>query len=160
MVPTAPSYWRRAGSERALRSMRDTLNLSELRQCHRGMVGELLGRESAMRERLLLVAGAVALALCCGGCAFHKHHGSAALSDPIVVEGADGAVPVPIEGPVVRKATFVDRHPLLSRPRDVYHNTGHGPIIKTTAATFVGVPVGVVHEVKQIVCGIPPASKY
>jgi hypothetical protein len=111
--------------------------------------------ESAMRDRVLLIAGALALAFVCGGCALHKKQRSIAASDPVIIEGAAG---VPVGGaPGVRKATFVDRHPLLARPRDVYHNTCHGPIIKTTAATFVGVPAGVVHEVKQIVCGIPPA---
>lgn len=119
---------------------------------------EPVGRESSMRDRFFLIAGAAALAMICGGCAWHKHKRSFALSEPAVIEG-DGGTPV-IEGVPVHKATFVDRHPLLARPRDVYHNTSHGPIVKTTAATFVGVPVGVVHEVKQILCGIPPACSY
>jgi hypothetical protein len=111
--------------------------------------------ESVMRERFLLIAGALALAFVCGGCALHKKQRAIVMSDPVIIEGTAEALPG--APPAIRKATFVDRHPLLARPRDVYHNTSHGPIIKTTAATFVGVPAGVIHEVKQIVCGIPPA---
>jgi hypothetical protein len=47
----------------------------------------------------------------------------------------------------------VDRHPLLYKPRDVYHTTAHHGVVKVMAATFVGVPAGVVCEVGQVING-------
>ena len=48
---------------------------------------------------------------------------------------------------------FVDRHPLLSSPRNYYRDSSRNPVMKVLAGTFVGVPVGVWREGKQIVYG-------
>ena len=50
---------------------------------------------------------------------------------------------------------FVDRHPLLSKPRDYYESSGNNKFVKSMAAGVIGVPAGVVGELKQIVVGRP-----
>lgn len=50
---------------------------------------------------------------------------------------------------------FVDRHPLLRKPRQYFDSTDSNKAVKTVAATFVGVPAGIVGELKQIVVGVP-----
>jgi len=59
-----------------------------------------------------------------------------------------------------RTVTFVDRHPLFSKPRDYWDTSGDNKVVKAAAATFVGVPVGVYGEVKQIIVGTPAEPKY
>ena len=46
--------------------------------------------------------------------------------------------------------SFVDRHPLLSAPRNYYRDSGDNVIVKVIAGKFVGVPVGVAQEAWQI----------
>ena len=48
---------------------------------------------------------------------------------------------------------FVDRHPLFSSPRNYYRDSSRNPVMKVLAGTFVGVPVGVWREGKQVVYG-------
>jgi hypothetical protein len=73
--------------------------------------------------------------------------------------GPDGIV---VEGnppPAVKTVSVVDRHPLFSKPRDYWESSGDNKIVKAAAATFVGVPVGVFGEVKQIIVGTPPETR-
>ena len=56
--------------------------------------------------------------------------------------------------------TWVDRHPLFSKPRDMYASTNSNKVVKTAAAAVVGVPVGFFGEIKQIVVGKPTDAKY
>ena len=51
--------------------------------------------------------------------------------------------------------SWVDRHPLFSKPRDMYESTNCNRVVKTAAAAVVGVPVGFFNEIKQIVVGKP-----
>ncbi len=63
-----------------------------------------------------------------------------------------------VEAPVqpARTITFVDRHPLFSKPRDIYESTGNNnKVVKAAAATVIGIPVGLYDELKQIVVGTP-----
>jgi hypothetical protein len=55
-----------------------------------------------------------------------------------------------------RTVSYVDRHPLLSKPRDYWDSSGDNKIVKAGAATFIGVPVGIYGELKQIVVGTTP----
>jgi hypothetical protein len=55
--------------------------------------------------------------------------------------------------------TYVDRHPLLSKPREYWDSSGDNKIVKAGAATFIGVPVGLYGEIKQIVVGTPPETR-
>jgi hypothetical protein len=82
-----------------------------------------------------------------------------AAAEPVLSPPAEGETPV-VTAPAPRTMTFVDRHPLLYKPRDYYESSGDNKIVKTAAAVVVGVPVGIVTELKQIVVGTPPNSTY
>jgi hypothetical protein len=56
--------------------------------------------------------------------------------------------------------SWVDRHPLFSKPRDYWDTSGDNKVVKAAAATLVGVPVGFYGEVKQILVGAPPETRY
>jgi hypothetical protein len=58
--------------------------------------------------------------------------------------------------PAAPSDSVVDRHPLLSRPRDYYETTNSNKAVKTAAAVVVGVPAGIFGELRQIVRGSPP----
>jgi hypothetical protein len=58
-----------------------------------------------------------------------------------------------------KTVTYVDRHPLFSKPRDYWESSGDNKIVKAAAATFVGVPAGIFGEMRQIVVGAPPETR-
>jgi hypothetical protein len=60
---------------------------------------------------------------------------------------------------MLRPLSFIDRHPLLSKPREYYEDTDYNPIVKTAAAVVIGVPAGIVGEVRQMVAGAAPRSQ-
>jgi hypothetical protein len=60
----------------------------------------------------------------------------------------------------VQTASFADRHPLFNKPRQYWETAGDNKIAKVARATFIGVPAGVVGEVKQIFVGAPPQVSY
>ncbi len=74
-------------------------------------------------------------------------------SDTTVADGTHSVAPV-------KTTTVVDRHPLFSKPRDYWESSGDNKVVKAAAATFVGVPVGIYGEVKQIFVGMPPEARY
>ena len=87
------------------------------------------------------------------GCNSANKRGSLAMGEP----GLDEVV-----GPNVaaaRPVTWVDRHPLFSKPRDFYEQTNSNVLVKGAAATVIGIPVGVFGEAKQIVGGTPPETR-
>jgi hypothetical protein len=90
---------------------------------------------------------------------------------PVVTTEPGLAGPVDSDGTVVaadgtrqvappRTVTWVDRHPLFSKPRDYWDTSGDNKIVKAAAATFVGVPAGMYGEVKQIIVGTPQEPRY
>jgi hypothetical protein len=62
------------------------------------------------------------------------------------------------ETPQPRVVGVVERHPLLSKPRELYEKSGNNTVVKVGAATIVGVPLGIYGELKQIVVGSPPTE--
>jgi hypothetical protein len=73
------------------------------------------------------------------------------LTDAPVIAGASPSPPT---------VTWVDRHPLFSKPRDIYEGTAsNNKLVKGAAATVVGVPVGLVGEVRQIFVGADPVPR-
>jgi hypothetical protein len=64
-----------------------------------------------------------------------------------------------VETPPARTVGVVERHPLLSKPREMYEKSGNNTVVKVGAATLVGVPMGIYGELKQIVVGRPPAEE-
>ncbi len=82
-----------------------------------------------------------------------------ASSEPaLVTEGSPEVAIVDRAKPVPGSDSVVDRHPLFSKPRDYYENTGKNKVTKTAAAAFIGVPVGIFGELRQIVVGAPAGS--
>jgi hypothetical protein len=69
---------------------------------------------------------------------------------------ADGKV---AEATPAKTVTYVDRHPMFSKPRDYWESSGDNKVVKAAAATFIGVPVGIYGEMKQIVVGAPPETR-
>ena len=86
----------------------------------------------------------------------------AALGEPAFGSAVDrGAkvVDVPTATPSGSMA-WMDRHPLFSRPREYYETTPSNKVVKTAAATVIGVPAGLFAELRQIVVGTPSEPKY
>jgi hypothetical protein len=64
-----------------------------------------------------------------------------------------------VEGPPAgTQLTWIDRHPLFYKPRDYYDSSGDNTLVKTAAATFIGVPAGIFGELKQVVSGAGAAA--
>jgi hypothetical protein len=74
---------------------------------------------------------------------------------------ADGKVAdKTIDAPLEKTVTFADRHPLFTKPREYWETSGNNKIVKAAAATLIGVPAGFVGEVKQIIVGAPPETRF
>ena len=109
--------------------------------------------------RLFVFTTVVTAAMaCCGGC---QGMGSrrVATAEPGLGGGIEPGSSV-ASAPSTSSG-WVDRHPLFSKPRDMYASTNSNKFVKTAAATVVGVPVGLIGEIRQIVVGKPSdAPKY
>jgi hypothetical protein len=98
------------------------------------------------------------VALMMSGCSGGPSKRTLASSEPglSAVPGDSGVAIVDRAKPVPSTTTFVDRHPLFSKPREYYESTGTNKVTKTAAAAVLGVPAGIFGEFKQIVVGAPP----
>lgn len=108
---------------------------------------------------VLMVAGLIAYSGCKGPGGHRVVRSSEPpLNDPL---GADPGAEVAVaEVSPPGGATFVDRHPLFSKPRDQYNRSlSHNKLAKSARATFIGVPSGIAGEVRQIFVGTPPQAK-
>ncbi len=85
-------------------------------------------------------------------------------TEPALGSAVDGSGTVTADGTNTltppKTVGWVDRHPLFSKPRDYWETSGDNKIVKAAAATFVGVPVGVFGEVRQIIVGAPTEPRY
>jgi hypothetical protein len=108
---------------------------------------------SGSRWLMLLLIAAVGLT----GCQSGPSRSTLASAEPALSPPVEGGTTV-VEAPAPRALTFVERHPLFSKPRDYYESSGSNTVVKTAAAVVVGVPVGLVGEIRQIVVGAPAAS--
>jgi hypothetical protein len=112
----------------------------------------------ATRKRLGLAFCCV-LILAVAGCQTSGSRRAAAPVEPSLSSSVGGDEDrTIIEEPPAKTVSYVDRHPLFSKPREYYENsTSNSSIVRAATATFVGVPVGLYGEVKQIFVGAPPA---
>ena len=112
-----------------------------------------------MRGYRVFALGAVVLAVTlCAGCQSPGPRRTVvspepSLSGPATADGTQEIQPV-------KQVTWVDRHPLFSKPRDYWDTSGDNKVVKAAAATFIGVPVGFYGEVKQIIVGTSPEPRY
>lgn len=80
------------------------------------------------------------------------------IADEPTLSGLDAEDKAYLDAPAAQPISTVDRHPLLFKPREYWENSGDNRIVKAAAATFIGVPVGLYGEVKQIFVGAPPTT--
>jgi hypothetical protein len=99
------------------------------------------------------VAGVLLLAVTFAGC---QGTGSRRSAPEPSLSGTIDSNGTVAEAPPAKTVSYVDRHPLLSTPREYWESSGDNKVVKTAAAAFVGVPVGFYKELKQIVVGAPP----
>jgi hypothetical protein len=99
------------------------------------------------------------LAALATGCQTGPSRRTLASAEPALSPPAGGGTAI-VATPVPRTLTFVDRHPLLYKPRDYYESSGDNKLVKSTAAVVVGVPAGVIGEIRQIVVGTTPNPSY
>lgn len=110
-----------------------------------------------MRAQRLWPLGLMA-AVILSGCQGFGAPRRVAVAEPGLALPGDSGTTIVEAPPVARSETVVDRHPLLSRPRDYYESSGNNKIVKTAAAAVIGVPAGIVGELKQIVVGKSPGT--
>jgi hypothetical protein len=97
-----------------------------------------------------------ATVLATAGC--HGAGSRRTIADEPGLSGLDAQDKAYLDAPAASTAsTVVDRHPLLYKPREYWDTSGDNRVVKAAAATFIGVPAGVVGEVRQIFTGAPPA---
>jgi hypothetical protein len=103
---------------------------------------------------------ALLAALAASGCSGGPSKRTLASSEPALstVPGDPDVAIVARAKPVPAADTVVDRHPLLSKPRDYYENTNSNKAVKSAAAVVLGVPTGIYGELKQIVVGVPATT--
>ncbi len=109
-----------------------------------------------MQGRAWIAAGVLAIA---SGCHSGPSTRGIATAEPGLSPPAEPGVTV-VEGKPPTTVTWVDRHPLFSKPRQYYESSGDNRVVKAAAATVIGIPAGVVGELKQIVVGTPATPAY
>ena len=102
----------------------------------------------------------LAAALLLPGCQGTQSGRSVTSGEPPLAPVADADGTTITTAPPAKSVTFVDRHPMLYKPRDYWDNAGDNKVVKATAATVVGIPAGIVGELKQIVVGAPTEPKF
>lgn len=111
-------------------------------------------------RRTYWAAIVLASALSLPGC-HSAHSPKAVTTEPPLAPMADAdGTTIATTPPTTKSVTFVDRHPMLYKPRDYWDGAGENKVVKATAATVVGIPAGIVGELKQIVVGRPVEPKY
>ncbi len=114
----------------------------------------MVGRIQNRINWTLLLAAAVMLTGCAGGMGRRPaiaSRGEPSLGDSTIVSA---------DPPASKTLAFADRHPVISKPREVYDSTQGGKFTKTAAGAFIGVPMGIGGEIKQIFVGQPKAVPY
>ncbi len=79
---------------------------------------------------------------------------------PAVSDAGEAAGEKTIAAAPIRTTGFAARHPLFYKPKEYWESSGNRKIVKAAAATFIGVPAGLVGEVKQIIVGAPASAPY
>lgn len=95
----------------------------------------------------LMVAGIV-------GCQGMHHSKSVVASNEPALVPNDGTTIV--AAPPPSSDGWAERHPLVMKPRQYYDNTQGNKLVKGAAATVIGVPAGLIGEMRQIIVGRAP----
>jgi hypothetical protein len=102
---------------------------------------------------------AASLLVIAPGCQSGPSGRTVAAAEPPLVSPAEPNGTV-VHAPPPKTVTWADRHPLFTKPREYYDNSGNNKVVKAAAATVIGIPAGIVGELKQIVVGAPPDVRY
>lgn len=115
-----------------------------------------------MRGRRLASVALLILLATLSGCASAARRRSLAVAPEPSLDLSEGGPSVVAQAPPPegRGATFADRHPLFTKPREYYEISGENKLVKSAAATFIGIPAGVLGEMRQIVVGRAPEPRY
>jgi hypothetical protein len=89
------------------------------------------------------------------GCQGMHHKNSVVASNEPALMPSDGTTVV-VAPPPERADGWAERHPLVMKPRQYYDNTQGNKLVKGAAATVIGVPAGLMGEMRQIVVGRAP----
>jgi hypothetical protein len=113
-----------------------------------------------MRELRCRLMMGLAFAIMACGCHGTQSRRVAGSAEPALALPGDSGAQV-VEAPPPPQVTFADRHPLLYKPRQYYENSSSSnKVVKVAAATVIGVPAGIVGELRQIVVGQPASPSY
>jgi hypothetical protein len=93
------------------------------------------------------------------GCARYQTRRPIAAGEP-ALDLSSGPAVVATAPPPDAAVAFVDRHPLFTKPREYYDISGENKLVKVGAATLIGIPAGLLGEMRQIVVGQPVAPRY
>ena len=108
-----------------------------------------------MSTRVRWVMLAVLLAAPAAGCHRREYVRRRPLAaDPPLISAEPALTDPALVDP--RRPAFVERHPVFRKPVEYSERGGPSPIRKAAAATFVGIPAGILGEMRQIVVGSPP----
>ncbi len=105
------------------------------------------------------IGTAVLFLMLASGCQNSPSPRTVASAEPSLSPAPEGGAAV-VATPTPRNLTFVDRHPLLYKPREYYETSGDNKLVKTAAATVIGIPAGIFGELRQIVVGAPTEPRY
>lgn len=109
-----------------------------------------------MRGPAWLAAGVL---LASTGCQSAPKSQSVASAEPRLVAPTEPGGTV-VETHPPKTVTWADRHPLFTKPREYYDTSGSNKAVKVAAATVIGIPAGILGELKQIVVGSPAQPRY
>ena len=109
-------------------------------------------------RRWLTAAGLALLATLSLGCHGTGSTRVSSAPEPSISGAVDNNTAIAETNPP-KTVSYVDRNPLLSKPREYWDSSGNNKLVKAGAATFIGVPVGIYGEIKQIVVGTPPQTR-
>lgn len=102
---------------------------------------------------------AVSLIVLGTGCQTGASGRRVASAEPTLLPPSEPGTSV-VQTEPTRQVTWADRHPLFIKPREYYDNSGSNRVVKAAAATVIGVPAGIIGEIRQIVVGAPPELRY
>lgn len=109
----------------------------------------------ARKIRVVQVVTALTIVIA-PGCAKNRQKVMVSSNRPII----EGASTVSSNGELVvnkpaGSSRFMDRHPMFYKPGEYYSTYDGNVVMRGARATFVGIPAGVVGEVKQAFRGVP-----
>jgi hypothetical protein len=105
-------------------------------------------------HKIFAILTLATVVLATSGCSSAGRRRASVVEDPTIA-GLDADDKAFLAAPATGGESVVDRHPMLYKPREYWENAGDNKIVKAASATFVGVPAGIVGEVRQIFVGRP-----